>query len=64
MKLFSLLLSVAVFFITLYFLVIQIPLTDTSNDIIYVLLLCLLMVICVVGVIINWEFFDRFKRRR
>jgi len=64
MKLFSLLLSVAVFFITLYFLVIQIPLTDTSNDIIYVLLLCLLMIICIVGVIINWEFFDRFKRRR
>lgn len=63
MKLFSLLLSVAVFFVTLYFLIIQIPVTNTLNDIIYVLLLSLLMIICVVGVIINWEFFDRFKRR-
>lgn len=63
MKLFSLILSIAVFFVTLYFFIIQLPITDTLDEIIYVLLLSLLMVICIVGVIINWEFFDRFKRR-
>ena len=62
MKLFSLVLSVIVFFVSLYFFIIKVPYIDSFNDIIYVSLLVTLMAICIVGVIINWEFF-RSKNR-
>ncbi|RZJ64015.1 MAG: hypothetical protein EOO45_19505 [Flavobacterium sp.] len=61
MKLFSLLLSVAVFFIATYFLIIDLPFADSLNDAIYIALLVVLMAICVVGVLINSEFFERRK---
>jgi membrane protein DedA with SNARE-associated domain len=64
MKLFSLILSVCVFFTSLYFLVAEIPSVDNLNDIIYVALLVILMAICIVGVIINWEFFSRRKKNK
>ena len=55
MKLFSLLLSVVVFFGTLYFFIIKLLKGVSSfDDYIYVTLLVLLMVICITGVIINW----------
>ncbi len=57
MKLFSLVLSVIVFFVSLYFFVIKVSYIDSFNDIIYVSLLVTLMAICIVGIIINWEFF-------
>jgi uncharacterized membrane protein YozB (DUF420 family) len=63
MKLFSLLLSVVVFFISLYFFIIKIPDIDSLNDVIYVSLLAILMAICITGVIINWEIV-RPKRRK
>jgi len=59
MKLFSFVLSVAVFFISLYFFVIKVPYIITFNDVIYILLLAILMTICITGVVINWEIFDR-----
>lgn len=62
MKLFSLLLSVIVFFVALYFFVLKIPHVDDTNDVIYIALLVTLMAICIVGVIINWEFFCRRNR--
>jgi membrane protein DedA with SNARE-associated domain len=63
MKLFSLVLSVAVFFISLYFLVGEISYgVYTFNEIIYILLLVILMVICITGVIINWNVVSRKKR--
>lgn len=62
MKLFSLVLSVVVFFISLYFLIGEINYgIQTFNDVIYVALLAILMVICITGVIINWNFFSRKK---
>jgi len=64
MKLFSLLLSVIVFFISLYFFVLKIPHINDTNDIIYIALLVTLMAICIVGVIINWEFFCRKNRSK
>lgn len=64
MKLFSLLLSVTVFFISLYFFVLKIPFIDSLNDVIYVSLLVVLMAICILGVIINWEFFRRRKKNK
>ncbi|WP_159799433.1 hypothetical protein [Flavobacterium sp. MK4S-17] len=64
MKLFSLILSVIVFFIALYFFAIKIEYVDTLNDIIYVSLLIILMAICIVGVIINWEIFTARKKSR
>lgn len=57
MKLFSFILSVVVFFISLYFFVIKITEIDSLNDVIYVSLLIILMTICVLGVIINWGIF-------
>ena len=64
MKLFSLILSVTVFFITLYFFSIKVSgVIDSLNDVIYISLLVVLMAICITGVIINWEFF-KFKKQK
>lgn len=63
MKLFSLLLSIAVFFVSLYFLVGEISYgIYTFNEVIYILLLIILMVICITGVIINWNVFSKKRR--
>ncbi|AWH85941.1 hypothetical protein HYN59_12855 [Flavobacterium album] len=62
MKLFSLILSVTVFFISLYFFVMELPIRAGFNDIIYVMLLVILMAICIVGIIINWGLL--YKRAR
>ncbi|MES2486443.1 MAG: hypothetical protein V4581_10935 [Bacteroidota bacterium] len=64
MKLFSLILSIVVFFISLYFFIISVPYVDTFDEIIYISLLGILMIICVTGVIINWEFFRQRKANR
>jgi len=64
MKLFSLLLSILVFFTSLYFFLLKIPHVSTLNDFIYISLLVVLMSICVVGVIINWEFFEHRKKNK
>lgn len=64
MKLFSLILSVIVFFGALYFFAIKIDSVSTLDDVIYISLLVTLMAICVVGVIINWEFFRTRKKNK
>ena len=65
MKLFSLALSVAVFFISLYYFIVEIDYgVKTFNDVIYTLLLLILMTICVTGVIINWNALSAKKRRK
>jgi hypothetical protein len=64
MKLFSLILSVIVFFISLYFFIAELPYVDGLNDAIYISLLGILMTICVVGVIINWEFFKIRREKK
>jgi membrane protein DedA with SNARE-associated domain len=61
MKLFSLILSVVVFFGSLYFFILKVGDVDSLNDWIYISLLVTLMAICVVGVIVNWEFFRKKK---
>ncbi|MEL1244496.1 hypothetical protein AAEO56_09505 [Flavobacterium sp. DGU11] len=63
MKLFSLLLSVTVFFVSLYFFILELPVRVGLNDIIYVSLLVILMAICVVGIIINWGLLYRRIRK-
>lgn len=63
MKLFSLILSIIVFIVSLYFFVLKIDNVDSANDIIYVSLLIVLMAICIVGVIINWEFFRQRRNK-
>lgn len=62
MKLFSLVLSVTVFFISLYFFVADVASAGGFTDVIYLTLLCILMAICIVGIIINWDFFRKGKR--
>ena len=64
MKLFSLILSVVVFFVSLYFFFDKIPFVESFNDGIYVSLLVLLMAICVTGVIINWDVFRKKKNAK
>jgi hypothetical protein len=64
MKVFSFVLSVVVFFISLYYFILKVPYINTLNDIIYIALLCILMAICIVGVIVNWEIFDNRSKRR
>lgn len=64
MKLFSLILSVIMFFVALYFFVMKIAYVDSLDEIIYISLLVTLMAICIIGVIINWEFFRRRRKNR
>lgn len=64
MKLFSLILSVVVFFVSLYFFFDKIPFVESFNDGIYISLLVLLMAICVTGVIINWDVFRKKKNTK
>ena len=64
MKLFSLLLSITVFFVALFFFLDKIPIIDSFNDMIYVSLLALLMAICIIGVIINREYFSKNKKEK
>lgn len=64
MKLFSLLLSITVFFVSLFFFLDKIPIMDSFNDMIYVSLLALLMAICIIGVIINREYFSKNKKEK
>ena len=64
MKLFSLLLSVLVFFTSFYFFVDKVGDIYTFNDVIYIALLVVLMAICITGVIINWDFFLRKKKNK
>ncbi len=59
MKLFSLILSILVFFISLYFFVDKVSYIHNFNDVIYISLLGILMIICITGIIINWEFFSK-----
>ncbi len=62
MKVFSFILSVVVFIASLYYFVLKIPYVDSLNDIIYVTLLVILMAICIIGIIVNWEIFNKRKR--
>ena len=63
MKVFSLILSVIVFFTALYFFIDKVDAIDSLNDVIYIMLLIILKIICIVGVIINWELFDRRRSK-
>lgn len=64
MKLFSLLLSILVFFVSLYFFLEKVSDIYTFNDVIYISLLVILMTICITGVIINWDFFSKKKKNK
>ena len=55
MKLFSFVLSVLIFFISIYFFILKIPEIYSFNDIIYIALLAILMMICIVGILVNAE---------
>lgn len=64
MKLFSFALSLTVFFISLYFFSAKITHVDSLNDVIYISLLAILMTICIVGVLINWDYLFKKKKGR
>jgi hypothetical protein len=64
MRLICFILSVVVFFISLYFFILKVPEIVTFNDTIYILLLVVLMAICVLGVLINIKVFDRARSSR
>ena len=53
MKLFTLILSTAVFFISAYFFAADFKFSSEINHIIYMSMLMILMCICVIGMIIN-----------
>jgi predicted membrane channel-forming protein YqfA (hemolysin III family) len=64
MKLFSLVLSVLTFFVSLYFFVLKIPEVNTFDEVIYITLLIILMAICITGVIINWGLIKKQRSNR
>ncbi|PHK27465.1 hypothetical protein VF13_41545 [Nostoc linckia z16] len=63
MKIFSLVLSVTVFCISLYFFSVDVTNINGIDDGIYLALLCILMAICVVGIIINWDMLWSQRRK-
>lgn len=63
MKILSLMLSVAVFFISGYFLVTDFRSSTDMNYLIYMSLLVILMLICIVGVLINMPLIFRSRRK-
>ncbi len=63
MKTFSLIISLAVFMISGYFLIADFRITDEANHLIYMSLLLVLMLICVIGILINMPLILREKRR-
>ncbi|QYJ67697.1 hypothetical protein [Flavobacterium litorale] len=64
MKLFSLVLSIIVFFISLYFFSDKVSEIYSLNDFIYVSLLGILMTICITGIIINWDILIKNKKNK
>ncbi len=64
MKLFSLILSVLTFVVSLYFFILRIPYVDTFDEVIYVSLLIILMAICITGIIINWGLIKKQRKNR
>jgi len=56
MKLFSLLLSIIVFFVTCFFLVNDFKYSIEMNHIIYMTLLVVLLFIAIVGILINFNY--------
>lgn len=63
MKVFSLILSIITFIITLYFLIADFPKINEVNDVIYICLLIILLVICFTGILINKPIFNRERRK-
>lgn len=64
MKLFSLILSIITFVVSLYFFIIKVAEVDTFDEFIYVSLLCILMAICITGIIINWGLVTKQRNKR
>lgn len=63
MKVFSLILSIITFITTLYFLITDFPKINEANDVIYICLLIILLIICLTGIIINKPIFNRERRK-
>jgi hypothetical protein len=63
MRIFSLILSLTSFVITLYFLVTDFPDIATLNGVIYLGIMLILLMVCIMGVIINWPLISRIHNR-
>lgn len=53
MRNFSFIFSLAAFIATVYFLISDFPLLDTSEGVIYLSIIIVLLLICITGIIIN-----------
>jgi len=63
MKLLSFILSVITFTITLFFLVSDFPNLASLNGIIYFAMMFILLMICIMGIILNWPLLRRIHNR-
>jgi len=63
MKVFSFILSVITFTITLFFLVTDFPKLTSVNGAIYVAIMFVLLMICIMGIILNWPLVRRIHNR-
>lgn len=63
MKIVSLLLSIAVFGVSVYFFTIDFRFSTESNYLIYMSMLIILMCICIVGMLINIPLIRQERRR-
>ncbi len=63
MRVFSLILSVTAFTITLYFLLAYFPDVTSVNGLIYLGIMLILLMVCITGIIINWPLLSRIHNR-
>lgn len=63
MRVLSLFLSVAAFTITLYFLISDFPDVTSVNGLIYFGIMLILLMVCVIGIIVNWPLISRIHNR-
>lgn len=64
MRKFSLIMSLAAFATTLFYLILDFPNLDNFGGIVYFLLMIVLLVICVTGIIINMPLLPIIKIKR
>lgn len=63
MKMFSFIISLLTFLVSLFYLIFDFPDLDNTNGIIYFSMLSILILICIIGVIVNMPIHFKNHRR-
>lgn len=64
MKIFSFIISIIVFGVTLFYLITDFPSLHNINGFIYLFLMLILLLICITGILVNMPLVKKIRRRR